>query len=72
MTIEQIRGVATNVPFQPFVVETAGGRQLRVPHPDYILFGPPESHTVIVFDPPTVACLINAEHVVSLAINSPA
>ncbi len=72
MTIKQIREVATATPFQPFVVETAGGRQFEVPHPDYFLFGPANSQTVVIFDPEGTANLTNAEHIVSLAIQAPA
>ncbi len=41
MTIEQLRQVLHAAPFRPFTIHLADGRQIRVPHPDFVA----QSHT---------------------------
>ncbi len=36
MTINELRNTLTAEPFRPFIVHTAGGRSLPVPHPDFL------------------------------------
>lgn len=38
MTVESLKKVLTAEPFRPFTLHTASGRQLRVRHPELILF----------------------------------
>jgi len=41
MTIDKLREVLHAEPFQPFVIRTADGRSVAVPHPDFISVSPP-------------------------------
>ena len=72
MTVEQVKDVASSTPFQPFKLETTGGRVFEVRTPDHIFFGPPASRTIIIFDPDHLAHLVNDTHVASLTVVSPA
>lgn len=49
MTTEQIRKAMAATPFKPFVIETAGGREYPVPHPEFLYITPP-GRTIIVSD----------------------
>ena len=40
MTVEQLRRTHRAVPFQPFTIRMADGRQFRVPHPDFLSMSP--------------------------------
>jgi hypothetical protein len=40
MTVEQLRATIKAVPFQPFTLRLADGREIPVPHPDFILYAP--------------------------------
>ena len=47
MTINELRNTLTAEPFRPFIVHTAGGRSLPVPHPDF-LFVTGGGRTIII------------------------
>jgi hypothetical protein len=47
MTIEKLRGVLYATPFIPFTIHMADGRNIRVPHRDFICYSP-SGRTVIV------------------------
>ena len=49
MTIEQLRTVHRARPFQPFTLHLADGRQLDVPHSEFLSHSP-TGRTVIVFE----------------------
>ena len=49
MELEAIREAVHRQPFQPFALRLADGRQLLVPHPDFIAV-PPVGRRVAVFD----------------------
>lgn len=49
MTIEQLRSVHQASPFQPFTLHLADGRQLYVPHRDFLSHSP-AGRTVVVYD----------------------
>jgi hypothetical protein len=40
MTIEQIRHAYSARPFQPFIIHLADGRQISVPHPEFMALSP--------------------------------
>jgi hypothetical protein len=48
MTLEQIRKAYQAVPFQPFVIHLADGREIPVPSPEFIL-APPNGRTFVVY-----------------------
>jgi hypothetical protein len=42
MTIDQLKALAGDQPFRPFVLETIGGNRIGVPSAGAIVFPPPE------------------------------
>ena len=50
MTITELRTQCDQVPFQPFVVHLADGRQVSVRHPDFVMFAP-SGRSMIVYQP---------------------
>lgn len=48
MTIEQLRAAVRAEPFQPFNICLADGRQMHVPHPEFIFVLPGASRTVVL------------------------
>ena len=48
---ERIRQLLHTIPFQPFVIHMADGRQFRVEHPDFVLASPKNQSWVIVEEP---------------------
>ena len=48
MTIEQLRLVLHAAPFRPFTIHLADGRQIRVPHPDFVAQSP-TGRTIIIY-----------------------
>ena len=49
MTLEQLRRAHQTRPFKPFTLRTGGGREYRVPHPEF-LFIFPSGRTLLVVD----------------------
>ncbi len=49
MTVEQLRNAVQSQPFQPFSLHMAGGRQIRVRSPEFILVPPTNSRTFVVY-----------------------
>jgi hypothetical protein len=50
MTIDRIRAQVHLNPFRPFTLHMADGREIYVPHPDFVALGP-LGRTVIVYRP---------------------
>lgn len=50
MTIEKIRELYDVEPFRPFVIHLADGREIAVPHREW-LASAPSGRTVIIFKP---------------------
>ena len=48
MTVEQLRRIIGQTPFQPFVVHLADGREIPVPHRDFIWQPPGGARTFVV------------------------
>ena len=48
MTIQQLRAAHRAVPFRPFTVHMADGREFPVPHPDFLSMSP-TGRTVIIY-----------------------
>jgi len=48
MTIEQLRNVHRAQPFRPFTIHLADGRDVLVPHPDFLSHSP-AGRTIIVY-----------------------
>lgn len=47
MTIEQLRNMHRATPFRPFTIYMADGREIQVPHPDFLSHSP-SGRTIIV------------------------
>jgi hypothetical protein len=62
MNVEQIRK-RLHEEFTPFILRLSDGRQVSVPHPDYIAVG---RHVVIVLDDEDFSVKIDPLHIVSL------
>lgn len=50
MTIERIRDAIDHVPFEPFFIHLADGRQIAVEHRELIIAWPP-GRTIVVMQP---------------------
>jgi hypothetical protein len=50
MTTDQLQNVWKAVPFKPFVIHLADGRNVRVVHPDFLTRSP-SGRSVIVYQP---------------------
>lgn len=50
MTIEQVRALYLQQPFQPFVIHLADGRGIPVMHRDFIAHAP-SGRTMVVYQP---------------------
>jgi hypothetical protein len=48
MTIEQLRHILHAAPVKPFTIHLADGRQIRVPHPDFLAQSP-SGRTVLIY-----------------------
>ena len=48
MTIEQLREAHQARPFKPFRICLADGREIKVPHPEFLLAPPGASRTFVV------------------------
>ncbi len=48
MTIDQLREAHQARPFKPFTICLADGREIKVPHPEFLLAPPGASRTFVV------------------------
>jgi hypothetical protein len=69
MTIEQLRNVHRAQPFRPFTIHLADGRNLLVPHPDFLSHSP-TGRTIIVYHPDDAFSIIDLLLVTELEIHS--
>ncbi len=69
MTAEQLRNVWKAVPFRPFVIHLADGRQVDVVHPDF-LSRSPSGRTIIVQQPDDSFNVIDLLLFTDLEVNS--
>ncbi|HEX4413634.1 MAG TPA: hypothetical protein VH107_08395 [Lacipirellulaceae bacterium] len=58
MTIEQIKKSYNSQPFQPFTIHLAGGREVPVPHRDFIMVVP-NGRTLVVALPDSTVDIID-------------
>ena len=71
MTIEQLHRAHTARPFQPFTLHCADGRQIQVPHPEF-LAASPSARTIGVTDAAGVFEIIDLLLVTSIEFYSTA
>ncbi|MCE9548190.1 MAG: hypothetical protein K8T25_22180 [Planctomycetia bacterium] len=58
MTIEQLKVVYDAVPFKPFVLHLADGREIPVRHRDFIMSAP-SGRTIVVYQPDDTCNIID-------------
>lgn len=68
MTIEQLREVHQTRPFRPFTLQLADGREVKVPHPEFLWFPPRRPRTVFVGLSNGVVKIIDLLLVISIEI----
>jgi len=69
MTIDPVRNLYQAVPFRPFVMHMADGRQISVFHRDFIMSSP-SGRTVIVYQPDESFNIIDLLLVTDLELKS--
>ena len=70
MNVEQLRKVHRATPFQPFVLHMADGRDVRVPHPEFLWIPPNVGRTVWVATGEEVCEFIDVLLVTSIEIGN--
>ena len=71
MTIDQVRNLYQAVPFRPFVMHLADGREIPVVHHDFIIASP-NGRDVIVYQPDNSFKIIDLALVTALSGTSAA
>ena len=69
MTIEQVKRLYENVPFQPFIIHLADGRQIPVRHREFMASSP-SGRTIVVYDQDDSFNIIDLLLVTSLEIKN--
>lgn len=70
MTVEQIRKARQARPFKPFTLLTGGGREYRIPHPEFLWIIPP-GRTIAVADTDGTAVILDLLLIESLNFSRP-
>jgi hypothetical protein len=71
MTVEQLRAVREANPFRPFTIHLADGRQLAVPHRDFVSQSP-SGRTIIVYRGDESFNVVDLYLVTDLEVQAPA
>jgi len=58
MTTEQLRTAHRTMPFRPFTIRMADGRQFSIAHPDFLSMSP-SGRTVVVYHPDDSASIVD-------------
>jgi hypothetical protein len=69
MTIEQVKQLYESVPFQPFIIHLADGRQIPVRHREFMASSP-SGRTIVVYDQDDSFNIIDLLLVTSLEIKN--
>ena len=67
MTVEQLRKMRDAVPFQPFTIQSAGGRSLSVPHRDFLSIGP-AGRVVMFYGPGDAWSAVDVDLITEVAV----
>jgi len=70
MTINQLREVYESRPFRPFTIQLADGREVAVPHPEFMWFHPKNPRVIFVGLPNGAARLIDLMLVTSVELSN--
>ena len=71
MNIEELRKINRTAPFRPFVIRTADGETVGVPHPDFLMI-PAIGETVVAVDQEGGFHIIDASHVTKVEMRKQA
>ena len=71
MTVERIRSLYQQRPFQPFIIHLADGRQLTVHHNEFLSFFP-SGRTIILTQPDDSFNMVDLLLVTDLEVKAPA
>jgi hypothetical protein len=69
MTIEQLRAVHQATPFRPFTIHLADGRQIRVPHREFLSHSP-SGRTIIIHHEDDTFSIVDLLLVTELKVNN--
>jgi hypothetical protein len=72
MTVEQLRATIHAAPFRPFSLRLADGREIPIPHPDFIMYAPNNPRIVVVTMPDGTVEILDALLILGLTIPLPA
>ncbi|OJW27591.1 MAG: hypothetical protein BGO49_25300 [Planctomycetales bacterium 71-10] len=67
MKIEELRAAKSQVPFEPFLIRTSDGRELRIGHPDAVAWDSEKSPRSLLCVSPEGWSVLDLAHVTSLA-----
>jgi hypothetical protein len=69
MTIEQVKRLYNEVPFKPFIIHMADGRQIPVKHREFMATAP-SGRTIVVYQPDDSFNIIDLLLVTSLEVKN--
>jgi hypothetical protein len=64
---QRVRDFVHAIPFKPFVIRTADGKQYRINHPDFIAVGGPTTPNIYIEDLDGNATFLSALLITSVA-----
>lgn len=71
MRAEDLQEVIRAAPFRPFQIVFADGRQIVVPHPEWIFYPPKQQRTAVVMEPDGRLHIIDVMLVQRLELDPP-
>jgi hypothetical protein len=69
MTIEQLRAIHQATPFRPFTIHLADGRQINVPHSEFLSHSP-SGRTIIVYHADETFSIVDLRLVTALKVRN--
>jgi hypothetical protein len=71
MTTERLRDLYRAQPFRPFVIHLADGREITVPHREFLALGP-AGRTILVYQPDESFNIVDLLLVIDLEVKASA
>jgi hypothetical protein len=68
MKLEQLKLMANQKPFRPFILETTGGNYIEVDKEGHVLFPPPDHELIVIFAADQLAHHVTLETINSFAV----
>lgn len=72
MTVEPLRATIKAVPFRPFSLRLSDGREIPIPHPDFIMYAPTNPRIVVVTTPDGTVEILDVLLILGFTIPLPA